>query len=65
MRHFQAFTYPEEQGWPLPGPLESLGMEKPEKRLQWRRLDVGSLVARRPKRKSWFTLEGNHEIRSN
>ena len=53
-RHFRVFPYPKEAESTLPrGPPESLGMERSKTRLQRRRLDVQSLVARKSKRKSW------------
>src|ERR1035437_1792229 len=41
--------------FPLPRPLESLGMERMGKTLPRRRSDVQSMVARKPKWKSWPT----------
>ena len=54
IRHFLVFHYPEELKLAVPGPLESLGMERREERVRWGRLDVQLMVARKPKRKSWL-----------
>jgi hypothetical protein len=57
MRRFQALARLKNPRRTLPKPLESLGMDKRDKRLRWRRLGVCLLLARKLNWKSQISIE--------